>query len=77
VSFLIAVRNSAANCGSLFWINEFGNQVYASTVLPTLLKVYGAVYCEVAVQPGGQEFRPSSALDSQGRKDSENYDRAE
>src|SRR5437660_307237 len=49
VSFLYEVRNSAANCGSLFWMNEFGNQVYASTVPPMLPNVYGAVYCDCAL----------------------------
>ena len=43
VSFLNEVRNSAANCGSLFWMYEFGNHVYASYVPPMRLNVYGAV----------------------------------
>jgi hypothetical protein len=43
VSPLNDVRNSAANWGSLFWMNEFGNQVYAGMTLPIWPNVYGAV----------------------------------
>src|SRR5579884_805667 len=62
VSFLIDVRSSAASVGSLFWMNEFGNQVYAWTTCPIFENVYGAVYvdCDVHVASVGWNTEPFS-----------------